>query len=246
MPQLIQTIDGSNTLYSQKYKQHFHDLKTGALKESLNKHVIPALSFKQNAKTLNILDICFGIGYNTFATIYYILKHNLDIKVNIYSPELDSKLIKNLKDFDFPKEFENIKHIIKSVSENLYYEDKKIKISIKISDAREYIKNLSDIDIVYQDAFSSEVNRELWSVEYFKDLYNICKKDSLITSYSIATNVRLSMYEAGFFIYEINPTGKRKQTIAFKNRVNIEAKYIDMELKKQRNTTAKAIYDKSI
>lgn len=43
----IQTIDGSNTLYSTKYNQHFHDLKTGAIKESLNKHVIPALTLKK-------------------------------------------------------------------------------------------------------------------------------------------------------------------------------------------------------
>ncbi len=36
---------------------------------------------------------------------------------------------------------------------------------------------------------------------------------------------------------------KKKQTIAFKSKQNIEAKYIDMLLKKQRNTEAKAIYD---
>ena len=59
--------------------------------------------------------------------------------------------------------------------------------------------------------------------------------DSVLTTYSIATNVRLSLYEAGFEIYEINPTGKRKQTLAFKSKVDIGAKYIDIQLKKQRN-----------
>ena len=157
----IQTIDGSNTLFSTKYNQHFHDLKTGAIKESLNKHVIPALSLKKDSKNLKILDICFGIGYNTFSTIYYILENNLDICLEIYSPELDEELIKSLDRFDFPKEFEKIKHIIDSIAKNFSYEDEKIKINIFIGDAREYIKTLEHIDIIFQDAFSSEVNKEL-------------------------------------------------------------------------------------
>jgi len=63
-----------------------------------------------------------------------------------------------------------------------------------------------------------------------------------MTSYSIATPVRLSMYEAGFEIYEIKPV-KMKQTLAFKQKQDLVARYIDMELKQQRNKEAKAIYD---
>ncbi|ADG91932.1 protein of unknown function DUF752 [Arcobacter nitrofigilis DSM 7299] len=239
----IQTIDGSNTLYSTKYNQHFHDLKTGAIKESLNKHVIPALTLKKDLKKLKILDICFGIGYNTFSTIYYILENNLNINLEIYSPELDEELVRSLDKFDFPKEFEKIKHIIDSIAKTFSYEDANIKIEVFIGDARKYIRTLNNIDIVYQDAFSSDVNKELWSVEYFQDIFKLCKNGAVMTTYSISTNVRLSMYEAGFYIYEINPSGNRKQTIALKNKKDIEAKYIDMELKKSRNKEAKAFYD---
>lgn len=243
MNNFIQTIDGSNTLYSTKYQQHFHDLKTGAIKESLQKHVYPALEYHKNKTKLNILDICFGLGYNTLSTIYYIKKNNLNIKLNIYSPELDLELINSLKNFIYPQEFEELKKIIIALSTKHYYEDEQFSIKLFIGDAREYIKTLKDIDIVFQDAFSSEVNSELWSVEYFEDIYKKCNNDSIITTYSISTNVRLSMYEAGFFIYEINPTGKRKQTIALKNKKDFDAKYIDMKLKKSRNENAKAIYD---
>lgn len=240
----IQTIDGSNTLFSKKYNQHFHDLKTGAIKESLDKHVIPAFSFFKNNTKLKILDICYGIGYNTLSTIYYVKKHNLDVNLEIYSPELDEDLIKSLKEFDYPKEFDFMKSIIRTLSESFYYKDEKIEITIKIGDARECLKELKEFDIIYQDAFSSEVNKELWSVEYFKDIYLATKNHVVVTTYSISTNVRLSMYEAGFLIYEINPTGNRKQTIALKEKVySFDAKYIDMELKKQRNKEAKAIYD---
>lgn len=243
MHNFIKTFDGSNTLYSKKYDQHFHDLKTGAIEESLTKHVIPAFEFHKNKKNLKILDICFGIGYNTLSTIYYIKKHSLNVKLEIYSPELDLELIKSLENFDYPVEFENIKNIIKELSKNFKYEDKDIKIELFIGDARKYIKTLDSIDIVYQDAFSSEVNRELWSVEYFKDIYKICSDDCVLTTYSIATPVRLSLYKAGFEIYEINPIGKKKQTLASKTKKDIDGKYIDMQLKQQRNKEAKAIYD---
>lgn len=245
MANFVKTSDGSNTLYSEKYNQHFHDVRTGAINEALYKHVIPAFEYHKEKKTLRILDICYGIGYNTLSTIYYVQKNSLDVKLEIFSPELDLELIKSLENFDYPFEFENIKHIIKELSRNFKYKDENIEIELFIGDARKYIKTLQSLDIVYQDAFSSEVNVELWSVEYFSDIYKACSSDCIVTTYSVATPVRLSLFEAGFEIYEINPTGKRKQSIALKEKKDIDAKYIDMNLKKQRNKDAKAIYDKN-
>jgi len=241
---LVTTKDGSNTLFSTKYNQHFHNIDDGSLNEALNKHIVPALTYHKDKKELNILDICFGIGYNTLATIYYVLKHQLNIKLNIYSPELDFDLVKSLQNFLYPKEFDNFSNIIKELSLNQKYEDKNIKIEVEILNAREYIKKfpIDFFDIVYQDAFSSEVNYELWTKEYFDDIFQICKEDLVITTYSISSNVRLSLYEAGFYIYEIK-LDKKKSTLAFKKNQNKIGKYIDMELKKQRNKEAKALYD---
>ena len=244
---IVPTKDGSNTLFSKLYNQHYHNPDDGAINEALSKHIIPAFSFLSDKKELFILDICFGIGYNTFSTIYYILQNNLDIKLNIFSPELDGKLVKSLENFEFPKEFENIKHIIKTVAQTCKYEDEKIKIEVFIGNAREYIKSLdkNSFDIIYQDAFSSDVNFELWTKEYFDDIYRLCKSDCVMSSYAIATPIRLSMNEAGFFIYEHRPV-KRKITLAFKQKQELIGKFVDMELKKQRNKEANALYDKVV
>ena len=98
--------DGSFTAYSSEYDEHYHSTKDGALNESLLKHVIPAFNVKSKQKVINILDICFGLGFNTLATIYYYKQNNLKSKINIYSPELDSTLVASLKKFNFPKEFD--------------------------------------------------------------------------------------------------------------------------------------------
>jgi tRNA U34 5-methylaminomethyl-2-thiouridine-forming methyltransferase MnmC len=241
---IIPTKDGSHTLFSTNYNQHYHNVDDGAIQEALYKHVIPALSFHANKTQLRILDICFGLGYNTFATLYYILENRLNIQVAIYSPELDEKLIQSLQNFTYPKEFEPLAPIIESLLTHHSYEDKQFKIELFIGNAREYVKELSNIDIVYQDAFSSEVNRELWSVEYFNDIYALCNETAIVTTYAIATPIRLSMFEAGFEIYEHIPT-KRKITLGFKQKQSTIGKFIDMELKKQRNPTAKAINDQN-
>ena len=242
MNELIKTNDGTNTLFSKIYKQYFHDIKIGAMNESLHKHIIPAFSFHENTKSLKILDICFGLGYNTLFTIYYILKNKLKVKIEIYSPELDKNLIDSLNHFDFPNEFDEITHIIHSLLKTNKFEDDNIYIEIFIGNAREYIKNLKNINIVYQDAFSSLVNKELWTYEYFKDLYKACENNVILTTYAIATPIRLSMYKAGFEIYEMKTLSK-KHTLAFKNKQTINAKYIDMVLKQSRNTQAQALFD---
>ena len=67
--ELILCEDGTNTLYSKEFDEPYHSTKDGALHESLEKHVKPSLSIKNKHNTLTILDICFGLGYNTFATL---------------------------------------------------------------------------------------------------------------------------------------------------------------------------------
>lgn len=202
------------------------------------------MTYQKDKGELHILDICFGIGYNSLATLYYLQKNNLDKKVFIYSPEFDLGLIKGLKNFKYPKEFEPFKKIIEQLSNNLYYEDDKIKIEIFNGDAREYIKNLANINIVYQDAFSSDVNKLLWTKEYFYDICRSLDDDAIITTYSIATPVRLSMWENGLAIYEIQQKDTNKSTIALnKHTIDARYKFVDMELKKQRNKEARALYD---
>jgi tRNA U34 5-methylaminomethyl-2-thiouridine-forming methyltransferase MnmC len=248
MKNLTLTNDGTYTLYSKKYNQHYHSVKEGAINEALSKHIIPALNFASlhNISELNILDICFGLGYNTLSTIYYILENNIDIKVNFYSPEFDNNLIKSLQDFNYPTEFKNLKYIIDELSKNHFYKDDKFQIKLFIGNAREYIKTINDIDIVYQDAFSADVNKELWTKEYFEDIYKLTKKLSMITTYSIATPIRLSMYESGFYIFEYQSETANRQTLCFKNindAILNNIKYIDMVLKQKRNTTAQSLVD---
>jgi len=237
--------DGTNTLYSKEFDEPYHSTKDGALHESLEKHVKPALALKSDKETVTILDICFGLGYNTFATLYYIQKNNLKTKVHILSPEFDEGLIHSLSDFDFPPEFETLKPVIEAVSQNLSYEDAQFKIEILPGDARKSIPQIKEkIDIVYQDAFSPAHNPLLWTKEWFSDLRAICNDDAILTTYSIAAAIRLGLYENGFFIFVHRAELMRYSTVASLKMLD-SLEYIDMELKKIRNPTAESMKDKN-
>ena len=59
------TDDNSVGLYSKKVNDIFHS-QTGAFKEAYDKFYLPTLVLlKESNSKINLLDICYGIGYNT-------------------------------------------------------------------------------------------------------------------------------------------------------------------------------------
>jgi len=242
--ELILCEDGTNTLYSKEFDEPYHSTKDGALHESLEKHVKPSLALNQHKSELVILDICFGLGYNTFATLHYIKKHKLTTKVHILSPEFDEGLVRSLDTFAFPPEFDKIKDMIHAVSNDLYYEDKQFKIEILLGDARKSIPKIKEkIDIIYQDAFSPAHNPLLWTKEHFSDIRAISNDDAILTTYSTAAAIRLGLYENGFYIFIHRAEMMRYSTVASLKMLE-HFEYIDMELKKIRNTEARSLKDK--
>jgi len=241
---IVKSKDGSFTAYSKEYEEHYHSTNDGALYESLCKHVMPAFKVQQDKDEINILDICFGLGFNTLTTILFLKSKNIKRKVNIYSPELDIDLIKSLINFTYPKEFKEFEILISNLVEKGIFDDGFLHIELFLGDAREYIKTLpkKSFDIVYQDAFSPSANPALWTKEYFKDIRGIIKDDGVITTYSIALKTRLALYENGFNIYLNKGKNFRDATIASLSKLHsFEA--VDMEHKIKCNPDIKSLSD---
>lgn len=241
---MVLSEDGSYTAYSKEYDEHYHSTKDGALHESLLKHVIPAFKVLQERDEITILDICYGLGFNTLATLLYHKQNTLTSKLNIYSPELDSELVASLKNFTYPEEFDEFKEIISQLCDNGVYDNGTFHIEVFLGDAREYIRKFpkDKFDAVYQDAFSPSTNPILWTKEYFSDIKNIIKEDGVLTTYSIALATRLALYENGFNIYTNSGKGFRVATVASPDKLS-EFEGVDMEHKISCNPKAKSLRD---
>ena len=84
----IFTEDNSVGLYNNIVQDIYHS-KTGALTEAIEKFVLPINLFNTRNE-VKILDICYGIGYNTKAALY---KSNENIRIHIDALEYDEELI---------------------------------------------------------------------------------------------------------------------------------------------------------
>ena len=69
------TLDGSLGLYSHSDNDVYHS-KFGALTEAWEKFILPSnINYLLcNKDKINVLDVCYGIGYNSKTLISYLLK----------------------------------------------------------------------------------------------------------------------------------------------------------------------------
>ena len=241
--ELVQSSDGSYTAFSSDFNQHYHSTTDGAFSETLYKHVKPCIDAKVTYNSITILDICFGLGFNTLTTLYYLEQIGYKGNVHIVSPEMDRALVASLIDFTYPKVLEPYLHVIQTIATTGRYDDEKITIEVVFGDAREYLERCHmQFDIVYQDAFSPEVNPRLWSSEYFKRLCALMDETSILSSYSTAFKTRLALYENGFEVYMLEQAHVRNSTLASKG-LKIAAKKVDMPHKIACNKDVKSIKD---
>lgn len=242
----IQSEDGSYTAFSAEYNEHYHSTKDGALSESLVKHVQPAFLVHADKKHLKIIDICFGLGFNTLATLYYRDTYFPDTTVEVFSPELNGELVASLVDFPYPDIFKPYLPIIAALVESGVYEDEKTKITVVIEDARLAMRELADVwDVCYQDAFSPTVNPLLWTKEYFADVARLMGDEGIVTTYSIALAIRMGLHENGFNVYLNAGEGYRSATVA-SVRLLCEFEKIDVEHKMKCNPSTTSLRDDPI
>lgn len=125
-------------------------------------------------------------------------------------------MIASLKNYNYPQEFNDLKNIITSLSDNNHYKDDNIEINIDIIDACEYAKKINvDIDIIYQDAFSLKKNPLLWTREFFASLKDISSSNVILTTYTKTPQVREALNDNGFFLYEYKGENVRKSMLGF-------------------------------
>ncbi len=242
MIEWVQSEDGSYTAYSSEYDEHYHSTKDGALNESLKKHIEPAFALHPGKGHLRLIDICFGLGFNTLLSLYWRDTHHPDTSLEIYSPELDGDLVASLVDFPYPAIFDPYRNVIADIATMGGYEDERTRITVEITDARRAMRELEgEWDVCYQDAFSPSANPALWTREYFADIARLMGEEGVVTTYSTALATRLALYENGFAVYLNRGEGYRNATVA--SRRVLELKTVDMEHKIRCNPDARPLSD---
>ena len=198
----------------------YHSSLGGRL-ESLEKYVYPSeISKIMKNKNIKILDICFGLGYNSLSSINETIKNKNMIEITAL--EIDKRIIRHASEkiINHDDDVFNWREVLLSLY-NKYSSNPTAnsKIELIIGDTRHTIQKLINFsyDIVYLDAFSSTKNSELWSIEFFKLIYEKLNNNGKLLTYSSSGPVRASMILAGFYIGKTLSSNNKEGTIATKN-----------------------------
>lgn len=199
--QKILTPDGSVTFHNLEFDEAYHS-KSGAKEEAIKKFVEPC-RIKELAKTghIRILDVCFGLGYNTAAAIDAALQENPFCSIEVLGLENDEQILQEILSLE---DSFTCYGILKECIRNKYdYNKDNLKIKIMIGDASKTIKHIiEEVDAVFFDPFSPKKCPALWSKELFCAVYQRMKTGSRLATYSCARIVRDNMKAAGFSILD--------------------------------------------
>ena len=206
------TKDGTISLRSEKFNENFHSIE-GAFFETKNKFINPSRLKRFQNKSINVLDICFGIGYNSALLFENLIKELTTL--NWYGLELDKRPLNYaLTDKKFNKLWSpKVIEILNSLNSKGLYKNKNFDCKLMIGDARKEILNLPkelNFDLIFLDGFSPQKCPEIWSYEFLSKLKNKIKNEGYLITYTSSAAVRKSLKNLGFNLYNIIPTLSKK------------------------------------
>ena len=214
----IITSDGSSTIHLPEWNEQYHS-KHGAIQEAIHVFIKSGLSLFSNQK-INILEIGFGTGLNSFITFLEAPKMNLEVDyvgVEAYPviPEEISRLnyVDELNANEYLNFF-NEMHLQDWESENI------ISLIFSLTKRKQFFNEIKDVkafDLIYFDAFGARVQPELWTEEIFKKMFVALKDGGVLVTYSAKGSVRRAMQTVGFLVEKLpGPPGKREMLRAKK------------------------------
>ncbi|MFW9260248.1 tRNA (5-methylaminomethyl-2-thiouridine)(34)-methyltransferase MnmD [Nostoc sp. CALU 546] len=208
------TADGSFTFVSQEFGESFHS-HYGAQQESFSKFVEPTkLAITAQKPVLRLLDICYGLGYNTAAALQTIWAVNPSCCVEVIGLELNPAVSQAAIAHNLFDNW-NCNHIeiLKELAFEHQVQTPRLKAKLLIGDARTTIKLVHQsgfwADAIFLDPFSPPQCPQLWTIEFIKQLSLCLHPDGLLATYSCAAAVRTALLSAGLIIGSTPPVGRR-------------------------------------
>jgi tRNA U34 5-methylaminomethyl-2-thiouridine-forming methyltransferase MnmC len=214
---LINTADGSHTIYVPELDEHYHSVH-GAVQESQFIFIDNGFDFCKT-DPVSILEIGFGTGLNALLTA--VRGYNGNREINYSSIEkypLDEKTTNSLNHYKFAGEKgKEIFQIIHSSPWNIEvsicrnFNLKKIKADF----TKEPVSG--KYDLIYFDAFGPDKQPEMWTRDLFSGIAAVTNKNGILVTYSAKGEVKRNLKSCGFDVTLLpGPPGKRQMIRAVK------------------------------
>ncbi len=201
--ELLQTADGSFTLFIPEVEETYHSTH-GAVQESMHVFIENGL-FVCDGKSLRILEVGLGTGLNASLTLQH-AKGN--VSYCALEPYPLSKEILEELSTSGSDQFEMKFHVSKvsewiSIQENFSF--------VRMEVGLEEFQSEEKFDIIYYDAFGPRVEPGLWTLERMQQCFNLLNEGGVFVTYCAKGEVRRNLQAAGFVVERLaGPPGKRE------------------------------------
>lgn len=209
------TKDGTFTFFSLDFQEDFHSYY-GAKQEAEKKFVDPCLLREKASKnpSLILLDICYGLGYNSAAALANIWQVNPQCFVKLVALDIDNRVAiqainHNLIDIWGAK----INKILTELAINNEVNTNLLQAELLKGDARITLQQIAEkkikADAIFLDPFSPPKCPQLWTVEFLDLVAKCLNTTGRMATYSCAASVRSALEIVGLNIGASESVGRR-------------------------------------
>ena len=208
------TADGSFTFFSEEFGEAFHSY-SGAKQEAQQKFVRPCqLAELSQTGSLRLLDICYGLGYNSAAALATVWSVNPACYVELVALEADrvvphQAIADNLLSGWKPP----VAQLLKELADTGQVHTKQLNAQLLIGDARQTIQQVYQrewqADAVFLDPFSPPKCPQLWTVEFLGLVAQCLAPTGRLATYSCAASVRTALKLARLNVGSTTGVGRK-------------------------------------
>ena len=201
--ELLQTADGSFTLFIPEVEETYHSTH-GAVQESM--HVFIENGLKAcDKEMIRVLEVGLGTGLNAMLTLQHATKKIDYCALEPYplSKEILNELVTSESDqFEMKFHASNVGEWI-SIQENFSF--------VRMEIGLEEFQSEEKFDIIYYDAFGPRVEPGLWTLERMQQCFDLLNEGGVFVTYCAKGEVRRNLQAAGFIVERLaGPPGKRE------------------------------------
>lgn len=218
---LIETADGSHSLYISSLDETYHS-RHGAIQESnhvfIEQGLKPLLEIGQE---LFVFEVGFGTGLNALLSL--ITAEKADVKVHYYSIEKYPLSIPQALELNYAASIDPKFARYFQVMQQAPWQQ-----WVSISPNFEIFKDETDIDdisisgmadVVYYDAFGPRVQPNMWNIQKLKIACDTLKPTGVFVTYCAQGQFKRVLKQLGMKVVSLpGPPGKREMTKAIKPR----------------------------
>ena len=216
------TRDGSATLYSARYTQTYAS-EHGALSEAQSVFLAGSSVGERlaNGETVRVLEVGFGTGLNFFVTAaaclenpaagleYTALEHTLLDAPTVRGLAYDSLVGGVVNDYLGWRE-----NLIETTGTQVF-ETGWVRLELLLGEASAQTLPKGSVHAVYHDAFSPDVNPELWTEDFLGKLVTALKPGGALVSYCVQGVVRRRLEALGLEVSKRpGPKGGKREVLA--------------------------------